>query len=101
MLVVSGTIPIKAEARDEAVRLALDMAKATQAEDGCLFYQFYADLADPNLIRVFEEWESEEALARHMQTDHMATFIKAIPGLVAGPIEAKKYTVSAADPLSA
>ncbi|MCE2485374.1 MAG: antibiotic biosynthesis monooxygenase [Desulfurellaceae bacterium] len=101
MLVVSGTIPIKAESRDEAVQLALDMAKATQAEDGCLFYQFYADLADPNLIRVFEEWESEEALARHMQTDHMATFIKAIPRLVAGPVEAKKYTVSAADPLSA
>ena len=85
MLVVSGTIPIKAESRDEAVQLALDMAKATQAEDGCLFYQFYADLADPNLIRVFEEWESEEALARHMQTDHMATFLKAIPRLVAGP----------------
>ena len=101
MIVVSGTIPLKAETRDEAVRLALDMARATQAEVGCLFYQFYADLADPNLLRIFEEWESDEALSRHLKTDHMAAFIKAIPRLVAGPIEAKKYTVSAAEPLSA
>ena len=101
MIVVSGIIPVKAETRDEAVRLALDMAKATQAEAGCLFYQFYADLADPNLFRVFEEWESDAALGRHMQTDHMAKFIKEIPRLVAGPIEAKKYTVSAAESLSA
>lgn len=100
MLVVSGTIPIKPEKRAEAEQLALAMAKATQQEAGCLFYQFYADLADPNIIRVFEEWESEEALASHFQTDHMKNFIQQIPNLVAGPLEAKKYTVSAAEPLN-
>ncbi len=100
MIVISGTIPIKAESREEARQLALEMAKATQAEAGCLFYNFYADLADPNLFRIFEEWESEEALAKHFQTDHMAKFIKEIPRLVAGPIDAKKYTVTAAEPLS-
>ena len=99
MIVVSGTIPVKAETREEARQLAIEIATATQAEAGCLFYNFYADLADPNLFRVFEEWESEEALGKHFQTDHMAKFIKEIPRLVSGPIDAKKYTVTAAEPL--
>ena len=99
MIVISGTIPVKAETREKAAQLALEMAKATQAEAGCLFYNFYADLADPNVFRIFEEWESEEALGKHFQTDHMAKFIKEIPGLVSGPIDAKKYTVSATEPL--
>lgn len=99
MIVIAGSIPIKAEKREEAVAAALVMAAATQKEEGCHAYQFYSDLADPNTIFIFEEWENEEPLAAHMETPHMAEFRKVIPQVVAGPMALKKYEVASAGAL--
>jgi quinol monooxygenase YgiN len=99
MIVIAGTIPIKPEHREEAKRLAQWMAEATHKEAGCLTYQFYADLADPNTFFIFEEWESDEALARHFQTEHMKQFQQQAPTFLAGPVKAKKYTIESASSL--
>ncbi len=96
MIVIAGSIPIKPEHREEARQLALEMAKATQAEAGCLAYQFYADLSDPNTFFIFEEWESEEALNRHFQTEHMKNLQQQMPKILAGKVNAKKYTIESA-----
>jgi quinol monooxygenase YgiN len=99
MIVIAGTIPIKAEHREEARKLALWMAEETRKEAGCLTYSFYADLADPDTFFIFEEWESDEALGRHFQTEHMKKFQQQAPKLLAGKVSAKKYTIGAATPL--
>jgi quinol monooxygenase YgiN len=99
MIVIAGTIRIRPERRDDAVRAALEMAEATRAEAGCLAYRFFADLADPALFFVFEEWESEDALARHFQSAHMKVFQRRVPDLVAGPPAIKRYAVASATPM--
>src|SRR5262245_30272321 len=99
MIVIAGTIPIKPEQREEAKQLAQQMAAATHAEAGCITYQFYGDLADPNTFFIFEEWESEEALARHFQTEHMKNFQQQASKILAGPVKAKKYTIESATSL--
>lgn len=69
------------------------MSEATRAERGCRDYRFYADLADPNRFLIFEEWESDEALAEHFATEHMRVFQQALPALVAGPASIHRYVV--------
>ena len=96
MIVIAGSVAVRPERRDEAARVARTMAEATRKEAGCLTYRFSADLDDPNVMLIFEEWESEEALARHFQSPHMATFREALPGLLAGMPALKRYAVSAA-----
>jgi quinol monooxygenase YgiN len=96
MTVVAGTVRVRPEKRDEAIRVALTMARATQAESGCRTYRFYADLEDPAVFFIFEEWESEEALGAHFQTEHMAAFQAALPELVAGPPDIRFYSVASA-----
>ena len=99
MIVIAGTIPIKSEHREEAKQFALWMAEETRKEAGCLTYRFYADLADANAFFIFEEWESDEALGRHFQTEHMKRFQQQAPKFLAGKVDAKKYTIEAATPL--
>ncbi|SRR5713101_2654484 len=96
MIVISGSIPIKPEHCEEAKKLALWMAEETHKEAGCITYRFSSDLADPNTLMIFEEWESEEALGRHFKTEHMKRFQQQAPKLLAGKLSAKKYTVSSA-----
>ncbi len=100
MIVVAGEVKIRPDAREDAVRAAQRMAAATRAEAGCLAYRFSFDLADPALIYIFEEWESEDALAHHFQTPHMAQFRAAMPSLLAAPPSVKRYVVESVSPMS-
>ena len=47
MIVVQGNIPLKAEARDRAIKLAMEIEGISKQEVGCLGYQFYVALTDP------------------------------------------------------
>ena len=99
MIVIAGTISVKAETREEAVQAALTMQRATQQEEGCLSYRFHADLEDPNTFFLFEEWESQEHLNAHFKTEHMKVFRAAIPKLVNGPSDLKYYVIESSRPL--
>lgn len=95
MIVIAGRVRIKGELRDEALRLARDIAAQSEAEDGCLSYRFYADLDEPDTFLIFEEWRDEAALAAHFKTPHLLAFQQHLPRLLAEPPQIKKYLVSA------
>lgn len=97
MIIVHGTIPIRPECRDQALKLARGMTEATLAEPGCLSYDFYVGLSDPNTLMLFQEWESMEALMRHFQTPHMEEFLRALPEVVSGEITTRRYAVQSVD----
>lgn len=97
MIIVHGTIPIRAELREQALELARGMAEATRTEPGCLSYDFYVGLSDPNTLMLFQEWESMEALMRHFQTPHMEAFLQALPKVVSGEITTRRYAVQSVD----
>jgi len=81
VIVVSGTFEVDPAKRDEAVEVGTTMAEASRAEPGCFTYGFWADLTDPARFRVFEEWESAEALAAHFNEPHMTEFLTTLRGL--------------------
>ncbi len=75
MIVIAGTIIVSDETRAEVVACLAEMRKATLEHDaGVVAYRFAADLANPNLIHVYEEWESTALLKDHMQKPHMDAF---------------------------
>jgi quinol monooxygenase YgiN len=73
------------------------MADATRSEPGCLSYDFYVGLSDPDTLMLFQEWETMEALMGHFQTQHMEEFLKALPNLVSGEITTRRYAVQSVD----
>jgi len=97
VIIVHGTIPIRPECREQALKLARGMTEATRVEPGCLSYEFYVGLSDPNTLMLFQEWESMEALMRHFQTSHMEEFLRALPEVVSGEITTRRYAVQSVD----
>jgi len=51
--------------------LAEGLLAPTRAEPGCLRYELIVDPDDPAQLTFVEEWESEEALAAHLETPHL------------------------------
>ena len=97
MIIVHGTIPLKPDARDRALELARRMADATRTEAGCISYDFYIGLSDPNTLMLFQEWETMDCLMDHFQTDHMDAFLKELPEIVSGEITTRRYAVQSVD----
>lgn len=99
MLVIAGTIRIDPANWDKAVAAAKEMMVETHKEPGCHAYEFSGDLNQPGVFRLFEEWESEEALAAHFKAPHMKVFQKAIGEVGVKEMDLKRYEVSSAGPL--
>ena len=97
MIIVHGLIPILPERRSEALKLIRWMERETQAEEDCLTYRFFVGLNDPNTLMLFQEWDSAEALEAHFETAHMASFLEALPTIVAGDIQTRRYAVALDD----
>jgi quinol monooxygenase YgiN len=99
MIVVSGVVTVEHDDREAAVAAVTRLAAATRDEEGCLSYAFWSDLEDPGRFRVFEEWQSDEALARHFEQPHMAEFRRAMAAVKVLSREIKRYEVAAVSAL--
>jgi quinol monooxygenase YgiN len=75
------------------------MMRKTQEEAGCISYVFSADLSEPGVFRLFEEWESDEALGAHMKSPHMAEFQSVVATLGIKEAVIQRYEVSSVGPL--
>lgn len=78
MLLIEGWLKLAKGEFEKVREQGIAMVKATNAEAGCLHYSFAQDIADPDLIRISERWESQEALGAHMASPHMAEFNRAM-----------------------
>jgi quinol monooxygenase YgiN len=74
MLIVAGTVRAPPHRIADLAPAMLAMVTATRAEDGCMAYAFAEDLLERGLIRVFEVWRDEAALAAHFRSPHMAAW---------------------------
>lgn len=81
MLLIEGWLKLGAGEFDKVREAGIAMVTATNQEEGCLHYSFAQDIADPDLIRISERWESQEALAAHGASAHMAEFNKTMAGV--------------------
>jgi quinol monooxygenase YgiN len=99
MLVIAGSISLDPAKREPAIAAAVEMMRETQQEKGCISYTFSADLSDPGEFRIFEEWESQEALDAHMKSPHMARFQAAMGGFGVRGMQVQRYEVASVGPL--
>lgn len=63
---------------DKILELSKEMVEKTVVEEGCISYELFQDLNDQRAIIIIEEWESEEALNKHMASEH---FTRIVPQL--------------------
>ena len=77
---VTDGLPVIPPTRERVER----MIEATRAEPGCIAYSFSYDVLDDHLIRVFEVFQDEAALAAHRASNHMAEWREAWPLLGIG-----------------
>jgi quinol monooxygenase YgiN len=81
------TVVAKIKTRPEVVEKVrealLKLVEPTlQKDDGCINYDLYQDNEDPSLFFFLENWESEELLNKHLDSEHIKAYRDATEGLI-------------------
>jgi quinol monooxygenase YgiN len=100
MVIIAGLARIRAEVREEAMRVGNGMADLSRQEQGCLAYRVGISADDPNAFFLYEEWESEAALDAHFHALHTREFTSRLGGyheLPTGIQFYRRYIVTPAD----
>lgn len=95
MLLIVGTVRLRAENLERARPAMRAMVQASRAEPGCLEYGYAEDVLVPGLIHVKELWQDQAALDAHFASAHIAAWRAAWPGLGIGERDLRVYEVGA------
>ena len=100
MIVVTGTLRLSEVDLGSVRDVARDTVLATRAEQGCIVYAFSFDLAEPGLMRIYEEWESRAALDAHGRTAHIVAWRKLLSTIAVIERELKIVEIDGFQPFS-
>ncbi|MGE5630585.1 MAG: putative quinol monooxygenase [Caulobacteraceae bacterium] len=75
MIKVVAKSRAKSDKLDRILELSKEMVEKTVKEEGCIRYELFQDVKDPNTLIILEEWENEEALGRHMASEHFKRLV--------------------------
>lgn len=66
---------VKENEVEKVLDLAKELVAATLKEDGCIDYEMYQDIKNPNNLFMVENWETLEALNQHMASEHFKRIV--------------------------
>ena len=98
-LIIGGTVRVPPQNLAALKPHMLAMLAASRAEDGCVTYSYGEDIAEPGLIRVFEVWRDQAAIAAHFTAPHMARWRAAGAELGVSDRQLFAYEVASERPL--
>ena len=86
MIFITAKFQVKPEHADDWASISEPFTTATRAEAGCLWFDWFRSLDDPNEYVLVEAFRDGEAGGAHVQSDHFKAAQAALPQyLVATP----------------
>ena len=82
MILIVVKFPFRPERADEWTTLAGEYARAVQAEEGNLFFEWSRSLDEPDTFVCVEGFRNSDAGASHVGTDAFRRFVDQAPDLV-------------------
>ncbi|MDP9989106.1 quinol monooxygenase YgiN [Arthrobacter oryzae] len=70
MIFITAKFPVKPEHADNWPQIAKSFTDATNAEEGCLFFEWARSLTDPNTYILIEAFRDDEAGGEHVKSEH-------------------------------
>jgi Uncharacterized conserved protein len=83
---------VKQDKIDAFIALAKKLvARTNELDAGCIHYDLFQDMKSPEILTVIEEWESQDALDKHMAAGHFKEIAPLLGELCEKPGEINLY----------
>ena len=91
MIIVQSTFYMRPEVLPKALVLMEDMQTLSRKEFGCISYEYFQSISEPNQVVLMQEWQTMEDLQGHYQTEHMAEFLIQLSDCLSAEISTRRY----------
>ena len=98
-IIIAGSIKVPADKREYLLAASREHILASRAEPGCEYYDWAADLAEPEVIQVFELWTDEASLAKHFAGNAYISTVQLIADIGVVEADISKYRVDLREPV--
>ncbi|HJO12679.1 MAG TPA: putative quinol monooxygenase [Gammaproteobacteria bacterium] len=88
---VQSTFYLIPETRTDLLELMRDMVKQSRKEAGCLKYEYFEGISNPNHLVLVQEWKSADCLQNHYQSRHMEEFLSQLSDFLKAPVSTRSY----------
>jgi quinol monooxygenase YgiN len=85
MVLVIGSVTLRAATIDEALVASLEHVRRSRGEAGCLSHAVHRDAENAQRLVFIEEWADMAALQQHFQLPASRAFVKTLSALAAEP----------------
>jgi quinol monooxygenase YgiN len=82
-IVLVARLKVRADAVEEAKRLALGITDDSRREEGCINYDVHQAIDDPTVFVWHETWKDKAALENHFELPYFKEFFAAASKLAA------------------
>ena len=91
MLIITAKVRLQAGKADEFVKAYRWMHALVMNDPGAILYALHRSTADPDEFLFYEQYESEEAFAYHLSTEHFKALSARIDPMMAAPPEIGRW----------
>ena len=82
---------VKEDKVADFIENAKKLQEETLKEEGCIKYGLFQDVKDPGILTMIEEWKNNEALDKHMASEHFSNIVPILRGFDEKPTEINLY----------
>jgi len=83
---------VKLDKVNDFIKLVTKLVQETNQNDkGCIHYELFQDIKDPQILTIIEEWESKESLDQHMIAKHFKEIVPMLGAFTEKPGETNLY----------
>lgn len=75
MITINVFLQVKPEKRTEYLTFIAELVKASQQDEGCLLYNHFENVDQPNQFIIVENWQDTSAVEKHNETTHLKKFL--------------------------
>jgi quinol monooxygenase YgiN len=93
MILILGRLRIAPENHDRFLQMAQEVIPHERQKPGCVGFDIWRDVSDPNVFLMLERWQDQAALDAHLNSDDYARSEERLSALLDGEAEWEEYTV--------
>ena len=97
MILVTGSVQLTSQGREEGFRLGAEHSQRSRAEPGCIAHNCYEDRETPGRMHFFEKWADLAALKAHFAVPDSSAFVQQVTALAEAPPTIEIFTAEAVD----
>lgn len=82
MYIINAEFTAKPERREDLIAACQKLIPLSNAEEGCISYEFFEDTSQKNHFFFFERWKDADAINIHMKMSYLEEHGKTFPDMV-------------------